>query len=111
VIGGIAGGLLGSTIGSSSGRTAATVVGAAGGAYAGNQVQKNMQRKDVTTRTERRCKTVSDTTQKLVGYDVTYRLGDKEGTLRTSVKPGTTLPVKDGQVIAPPADASQVPAG
>jgi uncharacterized protein YcfJ len=105
------GGLLGSTLGRGSGRTAATVVGAAGGAYAGNQVQKNMQRKDVTTRTERRCKTVSDTTQKLVGYDVTYRLGDKEGTLRTSVKPGTTLPVKDGQVIAPPADASQVPAG
>jgi hypothetical protein len=38
-------------------------------------------------------------------------LGDREATLRTSVKPGTTLPVKDGQVIAPPADASQVPAG
>src|SRR6202035_2667216 len=101
VIGGVAGGLLGSTIGSGSGRTAATVLGAAGGAYAGNQVQKNMQRKDVITTTERRCKTVHDTTQKLVGYDVTYRLGDKEGTLRTSFKPGTTLPVKDGQVIAP----------
>ena len=110
VIGGVAGGLLGSTIGGGTGRTVATIAGAAGGAYAGNRVQKNMQRKDVITTTERRCKTVSDTTQKLVGYDVTYRLGDKEGTLRTSVKPGTTLPVKDGQVIAPPADASQAPA-
>jgi uncharacterized protein YcfJ len=109
VIGGAAGGLLGSTIGSGSGRTAATVVGAAGGAYAGNRVQKNMQRKDVITTTERRCKTVSDTTQKLVGYDVTCRLGDKEGTLRTSVKRGTTLPVKDGQVIATPPDGSQAP--
>jgi uncharacterized protein YcfJ len=109
VIGGVAGGLLGSTIGSGSGRTAATVLGAAGGAYAGNQVQKNMQRKEVITTTERRCKTVNDTTQKLVGYDVTYRLGDKEGTLRTSFKPGTTLPVKDGQVIATPPDGSQAP--
>jgi uncharacterized protein YcfJ len=110
VLGGVAGGLLGSTIGHGSGRTAATVVGAAGGAYAGNQVQKNMQRNNTITSTQRRCKTVSDTTQKLVGYDVTYRLGDKEGTLRTSVKPGTTLPVKDGQVIAPTTDASQAPA-
>ena len=42
---------------------------------------------------------------KLVGYDVTYRLEDKEGTLRTSFKPGSTLPVKDGQVIATPPDA------
>ena len=106
VIGGVAGGLLGSTIGRGSGRTAATVVGAAGGAYAGNQVQKNMQRKEVITTTERRCKTVNETTQKLVGYDVTYRLGDKQGTLRTSFKPGTTLPVKDGQVVVPTADAS-----
>ena len=64
-----------------------------------------MQRKDVITTTQRRCKTVNDTTQKLVGYDVTYRLGDKEGTLRTSFKPGTTLPVKDGQVVVPTADA------
>ena len=105
VIGGVAGGLLGSTIGGGTGRTVATVAGAAGGAYAGNQVQKNMQQKDVVTSTERRCKTVNDTTQKLVGYDVTYRLEGKEGVLRTSFKPGPTLPVKDGQVIATPPAA------
>jgi uncharacterized protein YcfJ len=45
---------------------------------------------------------VNDTTQKLVGYDVTYRLEGKEGVLRTTFKPGPTLPVKDGQVIATP---------
>ena len=105
VIGGVAGGLLGSTIGGGSGRTVATIAGAAGGAYAGNQVQKNMQRKNVITTTEQRCKTVNDTTQNIVGYDVTYRLGDKEGTLRTSFKPGPTLAVKDGQVIATPPGA------
>jgi uncharacterized protein YcfJ len=105
-IGGVAGGLLGSTIGGGSGRTVATIAGAAGGAYVGNQVQKNMQKKDVVTSTERRCKTVTDTSQKLVGYDVTYRLEGKEGVLRTSFKPGATLPVKDGQVIATPPAAS-----
>jgi uncharacterized protein YcfJ len=105
VIGGVAGGLLGSTIGGGRGRTVTTIAGAAGGAYVGNRVQKDMQRKDVIATTERRCKTVNDTTQNLVGYDVTYRLGDKEGTLRTSFKPGATLPVKDGQVIATPPGA------
>ena len=102
VIGGVAGGLLGSTIGGGTGRTVATVAGAAGGAYAGNQVQKNMQKKDVVTTTERRCTTVNDTSQKLVGYDVTYRLQGKESIVRTSSKPGPTLPVKDGQVVVTP---------
>ena len=106
VIGGVAGGLLGSTIGSGTGRTVATVAGAAGGAYVGNQVQKNAQQKNVVTSTQRHCKTVNDTTQKLIGYDVTYRLEGKEGVLRTSFKPGPTLPVKDGQVIATPPPAA-----
>jgi uncharacterized protein YcfJ len=105
VIGGVAGGLLGSAIGSGTGRTVATVAGAAGGAYVGNQVQKNQQQKNVVASTERRCKTVNDTTQKLIGYDVTYRLEGKEGVLRTSFKPGPTLPVKDGQVVATPPAA------
>lgn len=106
-IGAVAGGLLGSTVGGGKGKTAATVVGAAAGGYAGNQVQKNMQRKDVTTATERRCRTVQDKTQKLVGYNVTYRLDGKQGAVRTSFKPGATLPVKDGQVVTtPPAEAT-----
>ena len=102
VVGGVAGGLLGSAVGSGTGRTVATIAGAAGGAYVGNKVQKNMQEKNVVTTTEHRCKTVNETSQKLVGYDVTYRLGDKEGTVRTSFKPGATLPVKDGPVVATP---------
>ena len=102
VIGGVAGGLLGSSIGSGRGRTAATIAGAAGGAYVGNQVQKNAQQRNVITTTQRRCKTVNDTTQNLVGYDVTYRLGDKEGTVRTSFKPGATLPVKNREVVTTP---------
>jgi uncharacterized protein YcfJ len=107
VIGGVAGGLLGSTIGGGSGKTLATVAGAAAGGYAGNQVQKNMQQKDVVTTTERRCRTVNDKSQKLNGYNVTYRLDGQEATVRMSFKPGATLPVKDGKVVTtpPPPDA------
>jgi uncharacterized protein YcfJ len=101
-IGAVAGGLLGSTIGGGKGKTLATVAGAAAGGYAGNQVQKNMQQKDVVTSTERRCKTVQDKSQKLLGYDVTYRLDGKESVVRMSSKPGATLPVKDGKVVTTP---------
>jgi uncharacterized protein YcfJ len=77
----------------------ATVAGAAAGGYAGNQVQKNMQQKDVVTTTERRCRTVNDASQKLVGYDVTYRLDGKEAVVRMPTRPGATLPVRDGKVV------------
>ena len=99
VIGGVAGGVLGNQIGKGTGKTLATVGGAAGGAYVGNQVQKSMQKSDVATTTKRSCKTVYDKTQKVVGYDVTYRFEGKEGVVRTTFKPGSTLPVKDGQVV------------
>ena len=102
VVGGLAGGLLGSTVGGGKGKTLATVAGAAAGGYAGNQIQKNMQEKDVTTTTERHCKTVNEKSQKVVGYDVTYRFDGKDGVARTSFKPGSKLPVKDGRVVTAP---------
>lgn len=102
VVGGVAGGLLGSTVGGGRGKTLATVAGAAAGGFAGNQVQKNMQEKDVVTTTERRCKTVNVKSLKVVGYSVTYRLDGKEGVVRTSFKPGPKLPVKDGHVVTMP---------
>jgi uncharacterized protein YcfJ len=102
VIGGVAGGLLGSTIGGGTGKTVATVAGAAAGAYAGNEVQKNAQQKDTVTTTEKRCKTVNETSEKLLGYDVTYRLDGKEGTVRMAYNPGKQIPVKDGQLMLNP---------
>lgn len=102
VVGGVAGGLLGSVIGGGNGKTLATVAGAAAGGYAGNQVQKNMQQRDVVTSSEHRCRTVNEKSQKAVGYNVTYRLDGKEGVARMSFKPGSTLPVKDGQVVTTP---------
>jgi len=107
VVGGVAGGLLGSTIGGGRGKTVATVAGAAGGAYAGNQVQKNMQEKDVVTTTERQCKTVNETSHKLVGYDVTYKLDGQQKVVRTSFKPGAQIPVKDGQLVLTPPEAKK----
>ena len=107
VAGGLAGGLLGSAVGGGKGKTLATVAGAAAGGFAGNQVQKKMQEKDVVTTTERRCKTVNEKSQKSVGYSVTYRLDGKEGVVQTTFKPGPTLPVKDGQVVATPVADSK----
>ena len=107
VVGGLAGGLLGSTIGGGKGKTLATVAGAAAGGYAGNRIQKNLQEKDVVTTTERRCKTVNEKSQKLVGYSVTYRLDGKDGVVRTSFKPGATLPVKDGKAVTTPPAAER----
>ena len=62
-----------------------------------------MQEKDVVTTTETRCKTVHETSEKFLGYDVTYRLEGKEGKVRMAADPGKQIPVKDGQlVLAPP---------
>ena len=106
VIGGVAGGVLGHQIGGGTGQTVATIAGAAGGAYVGNKVQKNMQEKDVVTTTEKRCKTVEDVSEKLLGYDVAYKLDGKDGTVRLAYDPGRQIPVKDGQlVLTPPAEA------
>ncbi len=102
VIGGVAGGVLGNQIGRGGGNAVATIVGAAGGAYVGNQVQGGMQKNDVVTTTKRKCSTVYDKSQQVVGYDVTYRLKGKEEMVRTAYRPGATLPVEHGQVVVPP---------
>ena len=98
-IGAVVGGLLGNQIGSGSGKTVATVAGAAAGGYAGNKVQGNMQDKDTYTTTERRCHTVTDSHQNVVGYNVTYMIGDQEGTVRMDEKPGSRIPVENGQLL------------
>ena len=51
--------------------------------------------------------TVKEKSKRVVGYDVTYRLSGKEAVVRTTFRPGATLPVKDGQVVvtAPEAPA------
>lgn len=99
-IGAIAGGLLGNQIGGGKGKTLATVAGAVGGGYAGNKVQEHMQNNDTYTTTETRCSTVTDTSEKVVGYDVRYTLDGKPGKVRMDRDPGSQIPVdKNGRLI------------
>lgn len=99
VAGAVIGGVIGNQIGDGSGRKIATVAGAAAGGYAGNRVQKQLQENDRVVTTERRCRTVYDTREEQVGYDVTYLYDGRKTTVRMDQHPGTRLPVKDGEVL------------
>jgi uncharacterized protein YcfJ len=98
VAGAVIGGVIGHQIGGGSGRDIATVAGAAGGGYAGNRVQKNLQDRDTTTTTEQKCATVYDSSEKITGYQVRYRLGGKESTVKMDHDPGPHIPLRDGQL-------------
>jgi len=99
VIGAVVGGVIGSQVGSGRGRDAATVAGAAAGGYADNKVQEKVQAGNTYTTTERRCHTVYDSKEETVGYDVRYRLGDKEDVVRMDHRPGDRIPVEDGELV------------
>ena len=100
VLGAVAGGVIGHQFGGGRGKDVATVVGALGGGYAGNQVQGAMQENDTYTTTQQRCKTVYDKSEKMLGYDVTYKIGDQQGKIRMDKDPGTQIPLdSNGQLI------------
>nr|VUD30480.1 17 kDa surface antigen [Raoultella sp. NCTC 9187] len=74
--------------------------GALGGGYAGNQIQGSMQEGDTYTTTQQRCKTVYDKSDKMLGYDVTYKIGGQQGKIRMEHDPGTQIPLdSNGQLI------------
>ncbi|HEU0307417.1 MAG TPA: glycine zipper 2TM domain-containing protein [Lysobacter sp.] len=94
VAGALIGGLVGNQVGSGSGKKAATAAGAVAGGYIGNRVDRNHVGGKVVERTERKCRTVSDTStsSKTVAYNVTYRNPDgTTGTMRTGSKPGSQI--------------------
>ncbi|NWJ79282.1 glycine zipper 2TM domain-containing protein [Enterobacter sp. SECR19-1250] len=100
VLGAVAGGVIGHQFGGGRGKDVATVVGALGGGYAGNQVQGAMQDNDTYTTTQQRCKTVYDKSEKMLGYDVTYKIGDQQGKIRMDRDPGTQIPLDgNGQLV------------
>ena len=107
VIGAVVGGVLGSQVGSGDGRKIATAAGAAAGGYAGNKVQQKAQQRNTTTVMETRCKTVYDTSQKIIGYDVKYQLGKQTDQVRMDYDPGKRIPVKDGQLVLSPPPATE----
>ena len=99
VMGAVVGGVVGNQIGGGSGQTAATVAGAAAGGYAGSKIQKHMQDGDTTQAVEQRCRTVYDSSEEPDGYQVTYRLGERESTVRMDHDPGRRILVEDGQLV------------
>lgn len=108
-IGAVVGGVLGHQVGSGNGNKAATVVGAVAGGYAGDRVQDNMQKNATYTTVEQVCKTVYETRKDITGYDVTYRLKDKESVVRMSFDPGKQIPLHNGElVLAPPTGSTNM---
>ncbi|RWU25458.1 hypothetical protein DM813_06985 [Pseudomonas alkylphenolica] len=108
VVGALAGGLLGNQIGGGTGKKIATVAGAVGGGYAGNKVQEGMQERDTYTTTQTRCNTVNDLSEKVVGYDVKYSIGDKVGQVRMDRDPGAQIPLdKEGKLVLSEAQPGQ----
>jgi uncharacterized protein YcfJ len=104
VIGAVVGGVIGNQVGSGSGRKVATAAGAAAGGYAGNKVQQRVQDGKTYTTTEKQCRTVYDTSEKVVGYNVQYKLGERTDTIRMERDPGSRIPVKDGQLVMDSAE-------
>ena len=98
VAGAVIGGVLGNQVGGGSGKKVATVAGAVAGGFAGKKVQETMQDKNTTTHMETRCETVYDTSEVIRGYDVAYRLGDKEDIVRMSYDPGEKIRLEDGEL-------------
>jgi uncharacterized protein YcfJ len=95
VIGAVVGGVLGNQVGDGRGKKLATAAGAAAGGYAGNQVQQQMQNGNTYTTTETSCETVYDSREKIIGYDVRYKLGDQVSTVRMDRDPGERIPVDE----------------
>jgi uncharacterized protein YcfJ len=98
VLGAVAGGLLGNAIGGGGKNTAAKIAGAAAGGYAGNKTQESLQKSDTYQTTQRVCKTLYDVSERTVGYDVKYQIGDVPGQVRMEHDPGDTIPVQDGKL-------------
>lgn len=99
VAGAVIGGVLGNQVGGGTGKKIATVAGAAAGGYAGNKTQERIQQGNTYTTTENRCETVYDNNEKIVGYQVDYRIGDENGTVRMDRHPGDTIPLQNGQLV------------
>ena len=99
-LGAVLGGVLGNQVGGGRGKTLATVAGAAAGGYAGNKTQENMQNGDTYTTVENRCKTVYDKSEKVVGYNVKYKIKDQIDTVKMDREPGSKIPLdKNGQLV------------
>ena len=78
-------------------RLSGTVIGGMAGGVVGHQFG-NGTGKSVAT--EKNCNTANRVSEKVVAYDVRYRLHGKTSKVRMDHDPGPRLPVKDGKVVA-----------
>ena len=101
-IGAVIGGILGNQVGDGDGRKLATAAGAVAGGVAGNKIQKRVQDGNTETVTEKRCTTVYDTKEKVLGYDVVYRVGTQTKTVRMTTNPevGSKISLQHGRAVA-----------
>ncbi|MCZ6951659.1 glycine zipper 2TM domain-containing protein [Escherichia coli] len=100
VLGAVAGGVIGHQFGGGRGKDVATVVGALGGGYAGNQIRGSLQKAILTRLRNSVVKRCMTSQKKMLGYDVTYKIGDQQGKIRMDRDPGTQIPLdSNGQLI------------
>ena len=99
VAGAVIGGLVGNQVGGGNGRKAATAAGAVAGGFIGNRVDRNHVGGQVVNRTERRCRTVNNTStsSRTVAWNITYRNPDgSTDSMRTEHKPGSRIALGEG---------------
>ena len=84
--GAIIGGVIGNTVGSGMGRAAATGLGMVAGAALGDHAEASNT--PPAARTVQRCRTVSQSEDRLIGYDVVYEYGGVRRTARMAQDPG-----------------------
>jgi uncharacterized protein YcfJ len=53
----------------------------------------------VTERVETPREVCKDVTERTIGYDVDYRIGEEPGRVRMDHQPGATIPLRDGQLV------------
>ena len=96
LIGGVTGGIIGNQVGGGHGRDAATVAGAIVGTIVGERLDNPQQPPQYATQQVQRCRMVNDFKQELNGYNVTYRYGGKDVTVRLPYNPGPTVRIGVG---------------
>lgn len=91
LLGAVIGGVVGHSVGAGFGRAAATGVGVVAGAAIGDRVEANGT--PALTGTVRRCQTVSQYQNQIVGYDVVYDYAGTRYSARMAQDPGSRVPV------------------
>lgn len=108
IIGGVAGGVIGHQVGSGRGKDVATVAGTIVGALVGNNIANNANPPgapvygETEQRVVQRCRTVDSWQDVIRAYDVTYRYGGRETTVRLPYDPGPNVRVAVGIVTDAP---------